>query len=148
MTVSNTQEVMVAGPNTSQTCAGVFPNIAKYISTKRRVTPLSKKTPEKKFNCARQSLQSQIHPSPPPHEKGPVVDTPIGQSSDSSSRAAYYIQNTKSYQNVSEVRYIRCLFCGFSVDATRRENLDFYMQRCTPKDELETVTSLRMGQGV
>ena len=53
MTVSNTQEGMVAGPNTSQTCAGVFPNIAKCISTKRRVTPLSKKTPEKKIQLCK-----------------------------------------------------------------------------------------------
>ena len=59
--------------------------------------------------------------SPPPRERGPALDTPLVQSTESEFRTLYYIQNTKPYDNVSEIRYTGCMICGRSVEAIKKE---------------------------
>ena len=76
--------------------------------------------------------------SPPEHERGPSVDTPILQPTSSDFHASYHVQNTVPYQNVSEVRYTGCMVCGRSVDSIKDEKVKWYMQRSTPRDEPET----------
>ena len=53
------------------------------------------------------------------------------------------VQNTVPYRNVSEVRYTGCMVCGRSVDTIKNEKVKWYMQRSTPRDEPEYITSLR-----
>ena len=70
--------------------------------------------------------------SPPEHERGPSLDTPLVQPAVSRFHASYHVQNTSPYQNVSEVRYFGCMDCSRFVDAIKKEKKDWYMQRSTP----------------
>ena len=81
--------------------------------------------------------------SPPPSERGPSQDTPLIQSSDFGFRASYHIQNTKPYDNVSQVRCTGCMVCGRSVKAIERERMARCMEWSTPKNELESIPRLR-----
>ena len=80
---------------------------------------------------------------PPEHERGPSQDTPLIQPVEAGFYSSYHIQNTRPYQNVSEVRYTGCMVCGRSVDAIKKEKVDWYMHRSTPSDEPEQVTMFR-----
>ena len=81
--------------------------------------------------------------SPPEYEKGPSNDTPLVQSFTSGFHASYHVQNTQPYEDISRVRYTRCLVCGRSVDDIKDEKVNWYMERSTPRDEPEHITRLR-----
>ena len=44
---------------------------------------------------------------------------------------------------MSETRYTGCMVCGRSVDAIKKQRVDWYMDRSTPRDEPEFITKLR-----
>ena len=81
--------------------------------------------------------------SPPEHERGPSLNTPLVQRAVSSFHASCCVRNSSSYQNVNEVRYSGCMVCGRSVDAIKQEKTDWYMCRSTPRDEPEQITRLK-----
>ena len=64
--------------------------------------------PSKKQRKSRVELCTTVLPvlesplSPPDHERGPSMDTPLVQSSTGGFYASYHLQNTRPYQNVSE----------------------------------------------
>ena len=81
--------------------------------------------------------------SAPQHERGPSLDTPLVQPAESGFHASYHVQNTRPYQNVSEVRYTCCMVCGRSVDAIKKKKVDWFMRQSTPRNEPEHKTKLR-----
>ena len=105
--------------------------------------------PPKKLGKSRIEICNTILPvlespmSPPDHEKGPSLDTPLDQHITSDFHASYHVQNTMPYQNVSETRYTGCMVCGRSVDAIKGEKVEWYMQRSTTQNEPGHITRLR-----
>ena len=108
------------------------------ISTRRCVTPL----PEKMGSPSCRTLLPVINSptSPPQHEKGPSLDTPWIQPTQTDFHASYHVQDTRLYQKVSEVRFAGCMVCGHSVYAIKKEKVYWYIRRSTPQNEPEHVT--------
>ena len=79
----------------------------------------------------------------PPHEMGPPMETPMNLDVNSSCRDSYHIPNTGPYQYVSQTLYTGFLVCGRSADAIKKEKVDTYMRRSTPRNEPDQVTKLR-----
>ena len=144
MTMDEPEDEARAGPSTSQMEEWVTPKLGlKYFDREMCYAP------PRKFEKKRIELCNTIMPvlespmSPPEHERGPGVDTPLLQATSSNFHASYHVQNTVPYQNVSEVRYTGCMVCGRSVDSIKDEKVKWYMQRSTPRDEPEYITRLR-----
>ena len=145
MTTEDPEEYeMVAGPSTSQTCAEVTPKLDhRYFDRELCYTP-PKKTERTRIELCNTILPVLESPmSPPDHERRPSQDTPLVQPVTNGFHASYHIQNTRPYENISEVRYTGCMVCGRSVDAIKKEKTDCYMSRSTPRDEPVQVTRLR-----
>ena len=145
MTVKGEEEEMVAGPSTSQRKKNTTPKLGPgYFDEK-----LSYAAPKKESTLHRNQLCKAIIPvadspmSPPPHARGPSMETPINLVATSIFRASYHIQNTGPYQHVSTTLYTGCLICGSTADAIKREKVDCYMRNSTSRDEPEQVTRLR-----
>ena len=138
------EDEMVAGPSTSQIHADVKPKLDyKYFDRKMCYASLKRteRTWTERCNTILPVLES---PMPPPdHERGPSQDTPLVQPVKDGFHASYHIQNTRPYQNISEVRYTGCMVCGRSVDVIKKEKVDWYMSRSTPRGEPEQITRLR-----
>ena len=54
--------------------------------------------------------------SPPPHERGPSLDTPLSQPKIGDFHASYHKQNALPYADISAERCKSCMVCGKSVD--------------------------------
>ena len=108
------------GPSTSQPQEDSTPKFdERYFDEKMFYA--SSKGPSK---CAMELCRTLIPVpdspmSPPPHQRGPNVETPLMQSVSSSFRASYHIQDSKPYENVSEKRCRSCMVCSLSVDAIK-----------------------------
>ena len=137
------EEDTEAGPSSRQMQADVTPKLDhKYFDKEMCYAP-PKKIGKSRIELCKTLLPVMESPlSPPPHERGPSVDTPLVVA-DSGFRASYHIQNTRPYENVSETRYTECMVCGRSVDAIKKQRVDWYMDRSTPRDEPEFTTKLR-----
>ena len=132
------------GPSTSQVEEGVIPKLGlKYFDREMCYAP------PRKFEKKRIELCNTIMPvlespmSPPEHERGPSMDTPLVQPISSNFHASYHVQNTVPSQNVGEVRCTGCMVCSRSVDTIKNEKVKWYMQRSLPRDEPEDITRLR-----
>ena len=79
--------------------------------------------------------------SSPPLERGPIMETQFVQPPNAESRASYQIQ-ARDPMKVSAQQDTRCIVCGRSVDAIKKENVDNYM-RSTAKDEPDYITRLK-----
>ena len=60
----------------------------------------------------------------------------------SSFRASDQIQNTNTYQDVSETLYTGCQVCGRTADAIKEEKVELYMRNSTSRVEPDQVTRL------
>ena len=131
---------MTPGPSASNLCGGVTPASKvghKYFNQELCYAP-TRQNGKSKIETCRTLLPVLDSPmSPPQHERGPSLDTPLVQSLESGFHASYHLQNTSPYQNISEVRYTSCTVCGRTVDAIKKEKVEWYMRRSTPKSEPE-----------
>ena len=138
------EDEMVAGPSTSQIHADVTPKLDYKCFDREMCYALPKRTERTRIercNTILPVLESLM--SPPDHERGPSQDTPLVQPVTDGFHASYYIQNTRPYENISEVRYTGCMVCGRSVDVIKKEKVDWYMSKTTPRGEPEQITRLR-----
>ena len=129
-------------PSSSRTQAHVTPKLDhKYFDKEMCYAP------PKELGKSRIEICNTILPvlespmSPPDHEKGPSLDTPLVQPITSDFHASYHVQNTMPYQNVSEIRYTGCMVCGRSVDAIKSEKVEWDMQRSTRQKSPNTQDS-------
>ena len=79
----------------------------------------------------------------PPHKKGPSEETPLPPKVSAEFRASFHIQSAAPYDYLRTERYSSCMVCGRSVDAIKRERVDWYMERSTPRDKPESIIKLR-----
>ena len=86
-------------------------------SSLRTIHPPQRNTKRKRELCKTLLPGMDSSTSPPPSERGPFQDTPRVQPTESEFRATYHIQNTKPYENFSEVRNTGCMVCGRSVES-------------------------------
>ena len=80
--------------------------------------------------------------SPPAHERGPSMDTPVIQPESSGFHASYHIQNALPYTDISSQRFV-CMVCGKSVDEIKSIKINRYMEVSTPRSEPAYITALR-----
>ena len=105
--------------------------------------------PPKNFGKTRIKLCNTISPVlespmfPPEHERGPSLDTPLVQPVKGTFHTSYHVQNTRPYENVSEVLYSGCMVRGQSADAIKKEKVDWYVARSKPRGEPEYKTKIR-----
>ena len=81
--------------------------------------------------------------SPPAHEKGPSMDTPVIQPESSGFHASYHIQNALPYTDISSQRCTSCMVCGKSVDEIKATKVTRYMEASTPRSEPAYITAHR-----
>ena len=138
------EDELVAGPSTSRANVEITPKLDhKYFDLERCYAP-SKRTGKSRIEHCSTILPVLEPPmSPPDHEKGPSQDTPFVQPMISGFHASYHIQNTMSYDNLSCQRYTGCMVCGKAVDEIKEEEINWYMEKSTPRGEPEFITKLR-----
>ena len=107
---------MVAGPNTTQMHADVTPKQDhKYFDREMCYAPPKRTERTRIEHCNTISPVLESPMSPPDHERGPMPDSPLVQPVTDGFHASYHIQNTRPYENISEVRYTGYglqVFCG------------------------------------
>ena len=81
--------------------------------------------------------------SPPAHERGPSMDTPVIQPENSGFHASFHIQNALPYTDISSQRSTSCMVCGKSVDEIKSIKINKYMEVSTPRSEPAYITALR-----
>ena len=81
--------------------------------------------------------------SPPAHERGPSMDTPVVQPESSGFHASYHIQNALPYTDISSQSCTSCMVCGKSVDEIKSMKINRYMEVSTPRSEPAYITALR-----
>ena len=81
--------------------------------------------------------------SPPSHERGPSMDTPVIQPESSGFHASFHIQNALPYTDISSQRCTSCMVCGKPVDEIKSIKINRYMEASTPKSEPAYITALR-----
>ena len=81
--------------------------------------------------------------SPPAHERGPSMDTPLLQPENSGFHASFHIQNALPYTDISTQRCTSCMVCGKSVDEIKAIKVTRYMEASTPRSEPAYITALR-----
>ena len=143
-TEDHEEDEKVAGPSTSQIHAEVTPKLNyKYFDREMCYGPpkRTERTRIERCNTILPVLESPM--SPPDHERAPSQDTPLVQHVTGGFHASYHIQKTRPYENIGEVRYTACMICGRSVDVIKKEKVDWYMSRSTPRGEPEQITRLR-----
>ena len=101
MTMDEPEDEARAGTSTSYVEEGTTPKLGiKYFDREMCYAP------PRKIEKKRIELSNTIMPvlespmSPPEHERGPSLDTPLAQSITSNFHASYHVQNTVPYQNV------------------------------------------------
>ena len=145
MTVDEpTENEPEADPSSSQTQTDVTPNLDhKYFDKEMCYAP-PKKTGKSRIELCKTLLPVPESPmSPPDHERGPSLDTPLMQPVFGDFHASYHVQNTRPYENVSEKLYSGCMVCGRSSEAIKKERLDWYVARSKPRGEPEYITKIR-----
>ena len=97
-----TEDEPEAGPSSSQTQTDVTTKLDhKYFDKEMCYAP-PKKTGKSRIELCKTLLPVPESPmSPPDHEKGPRMDTPLMQPVMGGFHASYHVQNTRPYENVS-----------------------------------------------
>ena len=139
MTTEGLDDEMEAGPSSSRPNPATTPKLGfKHFDEKLCYAP-SRKMKKAKIELCNTILPDLESPmSPLEHERGPSLDTPIPQSVDTSFHASYHIQNVQPYADLSNQRCLSCIVCGKSV-----EEINWYMERSTPRSEPAYITALR-----
>ena len=147
MTVDEpTENEPEAGPSSSQAQMDVTPKLDHKYFDKEMCHALPKKTGKSRIELCKTLLPVPESPmSPPHHEKGPSLDTPLMQPVFGGSHASYHVQNTRPYENVSEKLYSGYMVCGRSSEAIKKEKVDWYLARSKPRGEPEYITKIRRG---
>ena len=133
-----------AGPSSTHMQANVTPKLDfKYFDKEMCYAP-PKKMEKSRIELCKTLLPVLESPmSPPDHERGPSLDTPLMQPVFGGFRASYHVQNTKPYENISEKLYSGCMVCGRSSEAIKKEKVDWYVERSKPRGEPAYITKIR-----
>ena len=137
---------MVAGPSTSQPQEDRTPKLDKrYFDEQMCYAP--QRGPSKwAMELCRFLIPVEVSPlSPPPHKRGPTMETLVMQPVSGVFRAPFHIQDSMPYDNESEKRCRGCLVCGRSVESIKMEKVNDYMRRPTPPYEPKGIKDLRRG---
>ena len=132
------------GPSSVPSDAQTTPKLDKtYFDEKLCYAPSRGKTKRRIELCKTilPVLESPL--SPPAHERGPSMDTPVIQPESSGFHASFHIQNALPYTDISSQRCTSCMVCGKSVDEIKSIKINRYMEASTPKSEPAYITALR-----
>ena len=80
--------------------------------------------------------------SPPEHERGTILDTPMPHSVSDDFHASYHIQDVLPYAHLSKQRCRSCIVCGKSIDEIKQEKIIWYMERSTSRSDRAYITTL------
>ena len=144
MTMEGMEDECEAGPSSAQP---VLPSTPKldlgYFDEKICYAP-PRKIEKTKIELCKTLLPVLESPaSPPEHEKGPVMDTPMHHSVSDNFHASFHIQDVLPYADLSKQRCQSCIVCGKSIDDIQQEKINWYMERSTPRSEPAYITALR-----
>ena len=144
MTLEDLDDELEAGPSGAQSIPPCTPKLGFEYFNKELCLAPSKKQRKPRIELCTTVLPVLEYPlSPPAHERGPSLDTPLVQSTSGGFYASYHLQNTRPYQNVSENLHTGCMVCGKSTDQIMQEKINWYMQRSMPDSEPAYITALR-----
>ena len=134
MTTEGLNDGLGAGPSGAQSIPPSTPKLGFEYFNKEMCLAPSKKQRKSRIELCTNVLPVLVSPlSPPDHERGSSMDTPLIQSTTGGFYASYHLQNIRPYQNVSESLHTGCMVCGKSTDQIKQEKTNWYMQRSTPK---------------
>ena len=138
------EDELEAGPSSAHVQMDITPKLDHRYFDKEMCYAPPKKTGKSRIEICKTLLPVLDTPmSPPDHERGPSSDTPIMQSVMGSFHASYHVQNTRPYENVSTKLYSGCMVWGRSVEAIKREKVDWYVERSKPRGEPDYITRIR-----
>ena len=132
------------GPSSVPSDAQTTPKLDKtYFDEKLCYAPSRCKTKRRIELCKTilPVLESPL--SPPAHERGPSMDTPVIQPESNGFHASFHIQNASPYTDIGSQRCTSCMVCGKSVDEIKSIKINRYMEASTPKSEPAYITALR-----
>ena len=132
------------GPSSVPSDAQTTPKLDKtYFDEKLCYAP-SRGNTKRRIELCKTILPVLESPlSPPSHERGPSMDTPVIQPESSGFHASFHIQNALPYTDISSQRCTSCMVCGKSVDEIKSIKINRYMEASTPKSEPAYITALR-----
>ena len=145
MTVDESvEDEPVAGLSSTQMREDVTPKLDhKYFDKEMCFAP-PKKAGKSRIEICKTLLPVPDSPmSPPDHERGQCVDTPLMKPVLGGFHASYHVQNTRPYENVSENLYSGCMVCGRSSEAIKKEKVEWYVARSRPRGEPEYTTKIK-----
>ena len=133
-----------AGPSSSQMRTDVTPKFDhRYFDQEMCYAP-PKKLGKSRIEVCKTLLPVPESPmSPPDHERGPSLDTPLMQHTMGGFHASFHVQNTRPYEDVSNKLYSGCMVCGRSSEAIKKEKVEWYVARSKPRGEPEYITEIR-----
>ena len=144
MTTEALVDEMAAGPSCAQPVPPSTPKLGfEYFNKEMCMAPSKTQRKSKVELCATVLPVLESPMSPPDHERGPSIDTPLIQSTSGNFHASYHIQNIKPYQDVSQSLHTGCMVGGKSRDQIKEENVNWYMRRSTPSSQPAYITALR-----
>ena len=142
MTTEGLDDEMEAGPSNAQPVPPSTPKLGfKYFDKKLSCALQKQKSRIELFSTILPVIESPM--SPPEHERGPSLDTPLPQTVSESFHVSYHIQNVLPYADLSRQRCHSCMLCGKSIDEIKQEKINWYMERSTPRSEPVYITALR-----
>ena len=122
MTVEDLDDEPEAGPSGAQPIPPRTPNLGfEYFNKEMCLAPSKKQRNPRVELCTTVLPVLESPLSPPAHERGPSLDTPLVQSTAGGFYASYHLQNTRPYQNESENLHTGCMVCGKSTDQIMQE---------------------------
>ena len=133
-----------AGPGSSQMRTDVTPKFDhKYFDEEMCYAP-PKKAGKYRIELCKTLMPVPESPmSPPDHERGPSMDTPLMQPVMGGFHASYHVQNNRPNKNISIKLYSGCMVCGRSSEAIKKEKVEWYVARSKPTGEPEYITKIR-----
>ena len=138
------EDELEAGPSSAQVRTDITPKLDHRYFDKEMCYAPPKKAGKSRIEICKTLLPIPDTPtSPPDHERGPSSDTPIMQPVMGGFHASYHVQNTRPYENVSTKLYSGCMVCGRSVEAIKKEKVDWYVGRSKPRGEPDYITRIR-----
>ena len=144
MTIESSDDEIAAGPSNIQPVPPSTPKLGLEYFNREMCLASSKRQKKTRVElCATVLPVLETPLSPPDHERGPSIDTPLVQSTSGTFYASYHVQNTKPYQDVSQNLHTGCMVCGKSRDQIKAEKVNWYIQGSTPSSEPAYITALR-----
>ena len=144
MTTEDSNNEMVAGPSNAQPVPPSTPKLGfEYFNRELCLAPSKKQKKSRVELCTTVLPVLESPLSPPDHERGPSIDTPLVQPASGTFYASYHVQNIRPYQNIRENLHTGCMVCGKSRDQIKEEKINWYMARSTPRSEPAYFTPLR-----